>query len=331
MQETAAIDPQALEVSVVIVSYNTRALTLDCLRSLHAETRETTFETIVVDNASADGSADAIAEAFPHVRLIRSPDNLGFSRANNVAADQTRGRRLLLLNPDTVVLRGAVDRLAAFARAQPEARIWGGRTLFANGSLNAACCWREMSLWNLACRASGLTGLFPQSDLFNAEAYGGWRRDAVREVDIVQGSFLLIDAELWRELGGFDLDFVMYGEEADLCRRARALGARPTMTPEAEIVHYGGASETVRADKMVRLLSAKATFLSKHWRGVRRSAGLWLLALWPWSRRLAARGDAGRVWSEVWRRRREWRHGYRAAWSSNGEQDADRGSGLRAD
>lgn len=303
-------------LSILIVSYNTREMTLDCLRSVYAETRRTDFEVIVIDNASTDGSADAIAAAFPQVRLLRSQRNVGFAAGNNMAAPAARGELLLLLNPDTVTLRGAIDALVDFARARPEAMIWGARTLFGDGSLNPASCWRDMDLWNVACRSAGLTGLFPRSPLFNAEAYGGWRRDSERDVDIVSGCVLMLPTSLWTTLGGFDLRFAMYGEEADLCKRARRLGARPRITPAAEFIHYGGASETQRADKLIRLLRAKTTLILKHWTGPRRALGLWLFGLWPWSRSLVARmaSLAGRSaespWPDVWARRAEWRDGF---------------------
>ncbi len=306
MTDAAAEGPA---LSIIVVSWNTREMTLACLASLRAETVETDFELVVVDNASSDGSADAIAEAHPEARLVRAEENLGFARANNLAARLARGRRLLLLNPDTVVLRRAVDRLAAFADRRPEAGIWGGRTLFADGSLNPASCWRDMTLWNLACRASGLTGLFPRSPVFNSEGYGGWARDDERPVDIVQGSFLLIDRALWDRLDGFDERFVMYGEEADLCLRARACGARPRLTPEAEIIHYGGGSQTERADRLIRLLRAKITLIRKHW-GASRAFGCFLFRLWPLSRGLVGALRGGGPWAEVWRRRAEWRDGY---------------------
>ena len=141
-------------LSVIVVSYNTRAMTLDCLASLRDETRAD-FETIVVDNASTDGSAEAIAAAFPEMVLLAETANHGFAGANNLAARRARGEYLLLLNPDTLVLDGAVDRLLAFARARPEAGIWGGRTLYGDRSLNPASCWGRMTLWNLFCRACG--------------------------------------------------------------------------------------------------------------------------------------------------------------------------------
>ena len=260
------------EVSVIIVSYNTRDMTLACLESIHAETTGA-FEVVVVDNASSDGSAEAIRARFPQVRLLAESVNHGFAAAHHVAVPQCRAPWLLLLNPDTVVLDGALDKLMAFRRQRPEAGIWGGRTVFADGSLNPASCWRRQTLWSLFCRASGLAVVFSRSALFNPEAYAGWPRDTVREVDIVTGCLFLIARETWDRLGGFDPVFVMYGEEADLCLRAQKIGLRPAITPEAVIIHYGGASETVRTDKLVRLLRAKAELVKRHFAPGTRAPG----------------------------------------------------------
>jgi GT2 family glycosyltransferase len=300
-------------VSVLVVSYNTREMTLACLASLRAET-EVPHEVIVLDNASSDGSAAAIAAAFPEATLIASRENLGFAGGNNRAAAQARGRYILLLNPDTVVLDGAVDKLVAFAETVPHARIWGGRTLYADGSLNPASCWRRMTLWNTFCRTAGLTGLFPGSALFNTEAYGGWERDTVRAVDLISGCLFLIERELWQALGGFDLDYFMFGEEADLCLRARALGADPHVTPEAVIVHHGSASMPDQAEKMVMLLKAKVELVKRHFPAWQRPLGLALVRLWPLSRvfatRLAGAPAARQMWAAVWSRRDAWQQGY---------------------
>ena len=312
--------PPAL--TIIVVSYNTREMTLDCLRSVRDQTR-TPHEVIVVDNASADGSAEAIAAEFPYLRLMAETKNHGFARANNLAAKHARGEHLLLLNPDTVVLDGAVDRLLAFARANPEAKIWGGRTLNADMTLNPTSCWRRMTLWNVFCRTSGLSGVFSGSERFNGEAYGGWKRDTVREVDIITGCFLMIPRDFWRALGGFDLTYFMYGEEADLCLRAARLGARPLFTPDAEIIHYDGASDTVRTDRMVRVLRAKAQVIRDHFPGHLRPAGLTLFRFWPFSRWLAASvaGPAPRArrWGEIWERRAEWQAGFPPAPAHRGQ------------
>src|SRR5690606_2943956 len=118
------------------------------------------------------------------------------------------------------------------------------------GSLNPTSCWGRSTPWSEFCHAVGLSAAFRGSRLLNPEGLGSWRRDSVREVDIVTGCFLLLPRALWERLGGFHPDFFMYGEEADLCLRARRLGVRPIITPEATIVHYGGRSENKRIQKM---------------------------------------------------------------------------------
>lgn len=302
------------ELSVLMVSFNTKVLTLEAIRSLYAETT-TPLEVIVVDNASADGSADAVAEAFPEVILIRSEQNLGFGVASNLAAENARSSHLLLLNPDTRVLPAAVDRLLHFAREHPRAGIWGGRTLNEDGSLNPASCWRRASIWSLACSALGVAALFPGSARLNSEAYGGWRRDSVENVDIVSGCFLMIEHDLWRRLGGFDPAFFMYGEDADLCLRAMGLGAQPMITPDAEIVHHSGASETVLADKLVRLYRAKVQLMAGHWSTGACGLGRLLMQCNLLRRRAAFRIRHGvsksgksieNPFAIVWGRRQEW-------------------------
>lgn len=311
-----------IELSIIIVSHNTREMTQACLDSIQRETTLAHTEVIVVDAASKDGSPQAIADHPLRPQMIALGENAGFARATNIAAAAARGRYLLLLNPDTVVCDRAIERLMAFAAERPDAGIWGGRTMFADGRLNPSSCWRRMTIANLACRAMGLTGLFPRSGLFNGEAYGGWARDDVREVDIVSGCFLLISRRLWDRLGGFDQLFFMYGEDADLCLRARRLGARPVITPAATIVHHGGASERTRAGKLEKLLAAKASLIARHWPRPLCGLGQDLLALWPASRALsyliAARitgsprlAEEAATWQAVWAGRASWRGGYR--------------------
>lgn len=319
-------------VSVIVVSYNTREMTLECLRSVVAQT-VSPYEIIVVDNASGDGSAAAIAVEFPEISLLAETENHGFAKANNLASKQARGAYLLLLNPDTIVLDGAINKVLAFAAATPDAGIWGGRTLYGDRSLNPTSCWQRMTLWSVISQALGMTSLFRGSALFNSERYGSWDRTSEREVDIVSGCFFLIRRDLWTALGGFDLSYVMYGEEADLCLRARAVGARPRMTPTAEIVHYSGASEKVRADKMVRLLRAKILLIKRHFPGWQRPVGLMMFRLWPlsrvWGARLLGRGKGAGTWAEIWARRAEWWHGWpEIVHPESPEQGLGTGSGL---
>jgi GT2 family glycosyltransferase len=312
-------DDRPVDLSIVIISYNTKALTLMALESLFRYPPPVDFEVILLDNLSPDDSLQAIRVAFPQIDTIASPRNEGFAKGNNIAAERARGRRILLLNPDTETLPASHSGLWAFAEREPERGIWGGRTLFPDRSLNPTSCWRRMTLWSLFCSALGLTHLFPASRLFSSEAYGDWRRDRVADVDIVTGCFLLIDASLWRRLDGFDEAFFMYAEEADLCLRAKALGARPGISPEAEIVHLGGVSEVTGVDKIVRTTRGRVTLMRKHWSPAAVALGRGLMLLWSGLRLVGSRFVAGRrddpagaraKWREVWMRRGEWLAGY---------------------
>jgi N-acetylglucosaminyl-diphospho-decaprenol L-rhamnosyltransferase len=323
----------SLDLTIIIVSYNTREMTLACIRSIMEQTSSIRFEVIVVDNASTDGSGEAIRTEFSSVQLIASQENLGFGRANNVAAGQAQGRRLLLLNPDTVILDHGIDRLYEFAVANPQCRIWGGRTVFADGSLNPQSCWRRMTLWSLLCNATGMNTL-KESSLFNSEGYGSWKRDTVRAVDIVVGCFLLIDKDLWEHLHGFDPVFFMYGEEADLCLRARQIGAHPTVTPNATIIHHGGASEPDRLDQLIKLMTGKVTLIKRHWSNPFAHLGRFLLLMMPLTR-MTAYGSAGtltgnadfrrsaQLWRDVWRSRARWITGWNEALGTKAPRDLD--------
>ncbi len=305
-------------LSIVVISYNTRELTLECLRSVFRETTGLAYEVILLDNASVDGSADAIeAEFGSRIRLIRSEVNLGFAAGNNAAVCHAKGDWLLLLNPDTVIKNKAINQILAFAQDHPRARIWGGRTVFADGRLNPSSCWGRQTLWSLASQAVGLNVILSRSSLFNSEAIGGWQRDSSRHVDIVSGCFFLIHRDLWQQLDGFDERFFMYGEEADLCLRAKiGFGAQPMVCSNAEIVHHGGASERIRVDKVVRLIRAKRMLVAKHFSWSSRGLGLVLLTLWPVHRYLAHRalfflgrsssGAEADAWREVILRYSEW-------------------------
>ena len=308
-----------MKLSVIIVSYNTRALTLACIASVYRETGSD-CEIIVVDNASTDGSARAIHGVFPSyrypdLRLYELEQNIGFAAANNLAATEARGDYLLLLNPDTVVLDRALDRLVRFADEHPEYGIYGGSTVFADGTLNPTAGWMKPSLWSMFCIAMGLAKLFPRSRLFNPESLAGWNWDAPRTVDIVTGCLFLMRRADWRRLDGFDEQYFMYGEDADLCLRAAADGLQAVLYPAARIVHYGGASEPVRADKLVRLFRAKAQLFRAHYGPLRSAALVAMLRLWCVVRiaGAAVTGAAGWIgtggiseWRELWRRRGEW-------------------------
>ncbi len=307
-----------ITVSILIVSYNTAELTLAAIGSVIEETREVAYEIIVVDNNSTDGSADAIKSKFPEIQLINLRRNVGFAVANNIGSETAKGKYILLLNPDTVVVNGAVDRIVQRAESEGGECIYGGRTLFEDGSLNLASCWRNPTLWSLFSIAMGLNRLFPRSEVFNPDYMPSWNRTDDRSVDIVSGCFLLTKRNNWLRLEGFDKQFSMYGEEFDLCMRAQKIGIQCKVFGDATIIHYGGASEAVRADKMSRLLATKVLLFKKHWGPLRVFAAKLLLASWVVHRKtlfgfaslFRARSRASyETWSMIWNDRRIWLSG----------------------
>jgi GT2 family glycosyltransferase len=301
------------DVSILVVTYRCRDEVLECLASIRTSTQRVRYEVIVVDNASGDGTVQAIAAAFPEVRLVELAENVGFAAGVNRAAREATGEFLLLLNPDSVVHEGAVDRLTLFAREHPEHGLYGGRTLWPDGSVCPGSCWGRPTLWSLFCFATLLSTAFRGSRLFDPESLGGWERDCVREVDIVTGCLLLAPRAVWNDLGGFDTRFFMYGEDADLSLRAARAGLRPVVVPDAVTTHEVGVSSSTRADKLVLLYTGKATLIRKHWPPGKRELGLGLLWLGVGLRALLDRAaGAGTSWRPVWGERRSWLQGYAA-------------------
>ena len=316
MSHASTPSGQSLDVSIIVVSYNTREMTLACLRSIVAETTRAEYEVLFIDNCSTDGSFEAVRDEFgddTRFHIVLADENLGFAGGNNVLAESAKGRFLLLLNPDTVVLNGAIEKLLAFAVEHPSNRIWGGRTIFGDGSLNPGSCWAPCTVWSEVCSAFGLRAAFPRLKLFHPRAYGNWERDSVREVGVVTGCFFLIKSDDWRLLGGFDPEFFMYGEETDLCMRGIKLGMRPIITPDAEIIHYGGASEPVQVDKMVRYHDSQVRLYRRHTSGLVFSfvfltiqAGILIRSVSFSIRNGIRRRPISNDWSRLWQRRSEW-------------------------
>jgi GT2 family glycosyltransferase len=295
-----------VDVSILIVTYNCGEAVRACLESISEHTHGVTFEIVVVDNASTDGTAELIRSEFPGVRLTASETNTGFARGVNLAATAARSEYLLLLNPDTIVMANAIPNLLDFARRQPHNGVYGGRTLTPSGDVDPSSCWGQMSPWSLFCFATLLTTAFKRSRVFDPESLGRWERDSVREVGMVTGCLLLVSRSLWRELDGFDPRFFMYGEDADLSLRASKRGLRPVVTPDSVIVHEVGTSTKSRPDKLILVLQGKATLIRKHWPGPQRVFGLSML--WLGAAVRALLGSA--AWRHAWASRRLWLAGY---------------------
>lgn len=300
------------EVAVVIVSFNTRERTLACVRSVIAHPPARRSEIVVVDNASHDGSAEALEREFPGMSVVRSGGNLGFARAVNLGVARSTADYVLLLNPDTVVRPGALPALLAFARAHPEHGVYGGRTFREDGELDPSSCWGAPTLWSLTCFATGLSTAFAGSRVFDPESLGSWRRDTVREVPVVTGCLLLVSRADFDRLGGLDERFFLYGEDAEFSLRAAREGLHPVIVPEAAIVHAVGASTGARGRKMTMVLAGKVTLLRSAWTPLRARLGVGMLTAGVRLRAalegLTRRGD--RMWTHAWVHRGDWLPGY---------------------
>jgi N-acetylglucosaminyl-diphospho-decaprenol L-rhamnosyltransferase len=308
--ETRANDTTArTELTLVVVTHGGREATLACLESIEREALSHALEVVIIDNASPHRLVEELEARFPAFLVLILPSNIGFAAAANIGAARAGGRYLLFLNPDTRLQPGTIDGLMAFARERPRAGIWGGRTLFGDGTLNPMSCWRRPSLWTLLCTALALDTAFPNSALFHSVGYGGWRRDAERAVDVVSGCFLLVERGLFDRLGGFSPAFFMYGEDVDLCLRARRLGARPAISPAATIVHYGSGSEGDQARKNRQLLAARVLLVRRHFTFVARLLAYPLLALRPALGTHLAAPRLRSMWRQVWEARSNWLSG----------------------
>ena len=319
-RDSSSNNPAAqVDVSVVIVNYNTRELTSACLASIPVAAVTARIEVIVVDNASSDGSAQHFHDTFPDVAVLQSGRNGGFGWACNLGAAAARGRWVLLLNSDTVARPGVIDELVKLATERPDAMIYGGRTFTPDGALDPRSCWGAPTMWSTFCYGLGLSTAFKDNRLFDPESLGRWQRDSVREVGIVTGCLLMIDKARWDELGGFDEQFFMYGEDADLNFRVRALGGRPVITPAAQVTHVYGASSVNRLGKLELLFTGKSLLFRKMWPGRRGDLAIALLRLGVGVRaalRLARHPGSGQQDPLValWRRRAQWSAGVWPEW-----------------
>ena len=252
-------------VSIIIVNWNTQALLRDCLRSVIEQTRAPQ-EIIVVDNASTDGSAAMVAAEFPAVVLIANADNRGFAGANNQGLRIAAGANLLLLNPDTIVLDGAIDKMLGWLAQHPDVGCVGCQVLEGPGVIQRTC-FADPSATNLLIVELGLMRLARWLPVLGRPWYTAWDRKSEREVDVVSGMFMLVPRVVIDKVGLLDDAFFIYAEEADWCRRIRAAGWRCVFAPEAQIIHLDGGGKStaqIRPKMYVQMQKSHLIYVRKH-------------------------------------------------------------------
>ncbi len=230
-----------MDLSIIIVNWNSADYVKGCLRSIFAAPPGLSFEVIVIDSGSGDDCGNMIRRDFPGVIFIDGKENLGFPKANNAAYERAQGEAILFLNPDTEVPAGAIMRLWQTLRELPQAGIVGAKLLNSDGSLQTSCVQAFPTILNQMLDSEFLRRKFPRSRLWGmSELFVAGSRP--REVDMVSGACLMIKRKVFDQVGRFSTYCFMYVEDMDLCLKARQAGWRTCLVPDALIVHHGGGS-----------------------------------------------------------------------------------------
>ena len=252
------------QLSIIIVNWNSKDFVRKCLSSVYANTRDISFEIIVVDGASFDGCGEMLAREFPEVRFIQLEENLGFAKANNLGFEQSQGECVLFLNPDTEVVGDAIKVLHNFLKEHGDAGIVGAKLLNTNGSVQTSSvqafptvlnqmldmeilrrAWPKLSFW-------GMAPLF-SNDTSSAEA------------EVISGACLMLTRTTFQKIGRFSDDYFLYAEDLDLCYKTRLAGLKNYYVPVAVITHHGGGSsrQTQSVFSTVMMRESVHRFLKK--------------------------------------------------------------------
>jgi N-acetylglucosaminyl-diphospho-decaprenol L-rhamnosyltransferase len=255
-----------LDLSVVIVNWNTKDLLRGCLTSLYDSEGDFSFETVVVDNCSSDGSAEMVREEFPQVHLIESEINGGYAYANNQGLRCFHARYYLLLNPDTVLPPDALRRMLEFLDNHPEVGIAGPKLVMADGELDMACRRSFPTPENSFYKLFGLSRFFPNSERFGRYNLTYLDPDQVAEVDSVVGAFMMVRREVVEEVGCLDEQYFMYAEDLDWALRAKRAGWKVYYYPEVTVLHYKRQSSQQNKDRSnYEFWRAMYIFYRKHY------------------------------------------------------------------
>lgn len=235
------MSPSTVDVSIILVNWNSVNYLRACLASVYRYTRKVTFEILVVDNASFDGSAEMLQNEFPDVIFIQSQQNLGFSKANNLAFERSSGSAILFLNPDTLVLNPAIEMMYAALQSAPHIGAVGGGVLNDDHSLQMHYVQAFPTILNQMLLSNFAKRLLPKSNLWGLRPlieYSG----KPAEVEVVMGSVLMVKRSVFEEIGFFDERYFMFAEDVDLCWSIRKHGYSIYYVREGSIIHYGGKS-----------------------------------------------------------------------------------------
>ena len=267
--------PPRPAVSAVIVSWNTRKLTLECVASLESTRPGLATEIIVVDNASADDTVPELRQRYPQVQVIANDRNLGFAKANNLGLNRSTGKYVALINSDVVVPQGSLEKIVAYLDQHPDIGMLGPKMILRDGTIGRSV-YKFPTVWSWFCNAFGLSTAFRGSDTFGNFERTNFDYAKTQDVDVLTGWFWVVRSSALEKVGVLDDRFFMYGEDLDWPKRFHKAGWRVTYYSEAEAIHYCGASSD-RAPALfyVEMNRANLQYFRKHHSAI-AVAGFWL-------------------------------------------------------
>ncbi|HVT00639.1 MAG TPA: glycosyltransferase family 2 protein [Patescibacteria group bacterium] len=240
-----------VDISIIIVSFNTKDLTLECILSIARTVKKKSFEIIVVDNKSSDDSGKEIKNLeskIKNLKLIQNTENFGFSKANNIGVKESNGRYVLFLNSDTVVYEKTIDGMVEFMDNNPQV---GASTCFVrlpNGKLDDAAHRGFPTPWRALAHFTGLSKVFPKTKTFAGYNLTYLPTNQTHEIEALAGAFMVVRGEAGEQVGWWDEDFFFYGEDLDFCYKLIEKGWKIFFVPEFEILHYKGVSGGIKKD-----------------------------------------------------------------------------------
>lgn len=285
---------EELGLTISVVSHNSRDLLKTCLRSIYQKAEGIRFEVVVVDNGSTDGSVEMVQKDFPQVKLIQNQENLGFARANNQAIKHSKGRYILLFNPDSIFKNGSLNETVKFMDSHPEVGILGSKILNSDGTIQESNA-SFPNLFTEFLRVFQVKKIIASMKLRKkigqkwSRLLGStireyfrvyWDSERIRQVDWVTGACLMVKRKAIEDVGLLDENFFMYYEDADWCYRMRQRGWRVYYYPFLEVVHYVGKADVEFSQRV---------FIERHksmYHYFQKHAGktvLFLLRLFVWS------------------------------------------------
>lgn len=256
------MDQDRKDLAVIIVSYNTRELLENCLRSVFdAEQPRKGTEVVVVDNASRDDSIAMVEKEFPQVKIVQNKENLGFSKANNIGVAVTNSRHYLFLNSDTIIGRYSLVKPLKYLKKHPKAGAITVKLILGNGEIDYDNRRGFPTPWTTFCRLFGLSKLFPKSTFFNSYYLGYRPIKKATPIPVTAGSFLMMPKKVYDKLRGWDEDYFFYGEDIDICYRLQQAGYQIIYYPKSVTVHLKGASSGFRKETKDITKASKETKL----------------------------------------------------------------------